>query len=157
MDRNFKSFKEFNDFVKMRMDFTSNERKEVVHEALTETAIFLQKKVKEKFGEYQSGWEELTAATQEDRVRKGYSPNDPLLRSGELRDSVERNVSNTSASVGTNNPIMIYQEKGTTRTGWSGAKGIPPRPVFLITHQENGAEAVSIFAETLLQLIRREL
>jgi len=155
--KTFKDFGEFSDFVKTKMDFTKSGQKEMVREALTTTILFLQKKVKEKFGEYQRGWPELTDATKLDRVRKGYPENEPLLRDGTLRESVEVNVGDISASVGSNNPVMIYQEKGTVKTGWNGARGIPPRPVFLITHQDSGAEAVELFAKTLFEGMRRKL
>lgn len=44
--------------------------------------------VKSKFGGYQPGWAPLKDATKAERVRKGYTPDDPLFRSGALRDAV---------------------------------------------------------------------
>ena len=157
MVRRFKSFSEFNLFLRERPESSVSEQEEIITESLTESAKFLQKKAKEKFGHYQSGWDELSDATKKDRVRQGYSENDPLLRSGHLRDTVEMNVRGRSASIGSNDMVMVYQEKGTTRTGWQGAKGIPPRPVFLLTAHENGKEAVEIFVKTYLSLIRGHL
>jgi len=148
--RDFKSFNDFNLFLKRKPMYSVTEENTLIGEALTETAKFLQKKAKEKFGVYQSGWDELAKATKEDRLRKGYTENDPLLRSGHLRDTVEMNVSERSASIGSDDPVMIYQEKGT-------ARGIPPRPVFLITFYEDGEEAVKLFTKTYLSLIRGHL
>jgi HK97 gp10 family phage protein len=85
-------------------------------------------KAKEMFGHYQrenmgpfDEWEELKKETKDDRVSKGYKPNDPLLREGNLRDSISHSVSNKSVTVGSTSQIMVYQEFGTSR--------IPPRAV----------------------------
>lgn len=152
MARDFNNFNDFNRFLKSKPIFSASSEEEIIEESLTVAAVFIEEKVKEKFGHYQTGWEELSTATKEDRVRQGYTPNNPLLRDGALRDSVKMNVKGTSASIGSNNPIMIWQEKGTTRTGWHGAKGIPPRPVFLLTHQEDGKEAVELFVRSYFKL-----
>jgi hypothetical protein len=48
-----------------------------------------------KLGTYQGSsgpfdrWKQLTDRTQKLRVAEGYTPNDPLLRSGEMRDELE--------------------------------------------------------------------
>jgi hypothetical protein len=154
MERNFDNFNQFESFIRRKPLYSISQSDEIVEEALTISAEFIKEKVKEKFGHYQQGWEQLSEATKEDRVRQGYTPNDPLLRSGHLRSTVEMNVVGRSASVGSNDPIMIYQEKGTTNTGWQGAKGIPPRPVFLLTQQENGEEAVHMFVKNYIKLAR---
>jgi phage gpG-like protein len=52
------------------------------------------------------------------------SATDPLLRTGELRDSISHVVDGRRAVVGSDDPVAIYQETGTSR--------IPPRP-FLST------------------------
>lgn len=55
---------------------------------LAEASKEVVKKAKGKFGHYQPGWAPLKDATQQERVRQGYTPNDPLLRSGELQSLV---------------------------------------------------------------------
>ncbi|TAL01842.1 MAG: hypothetical protein EPO08_09130 [Rhodospirillaceae bacterium] len=88
---------------------------------------------RDKIGEYQGAigsfpaWAPLATSTVEEKTRLGYAPPDnPLLRTGELRDSigtsVERAVPTASvvAIVGSTSPIARYQEIGTTY--------IPPRP-----------------------------
>ncbi len=65
-------------------------------------------------------WAELTDATKADRARKGYTPNDPLLRSGEMRDSIETKVGDRRAAIGSNSEIAVYQELGT--------RNMPARP-----------------------------
>lgn len=81
-----------------------------------------------KFGEYQDGvggwpaWANLAERTVEERLRLGFTPDDPLLRSGELRDSVTISQDGETTVVGSANSVMLWQETGTDR-------GIPPRPV----------------------------
>lgn len=81
---------------------------------------------KEEIGIYQpaygpfDAWAPLAESTKADRVRHGYTEDDPLLRSGELRDSIESEVVGLAAIVGTKSQIGLWQEIGTDR--------IPPRP-----------------------------
>ncbi|MGK3131155.1 hypothetical protein ACCW76_18345 [Pantoea sp. C8B4] len=86
----------------------------------------IEETAKEEIGVYQpaygpfEAWAPLAASTRADRVRHGYTENDPLLRSGELRDSIESEVVGLVAIVGTKSQIGFWQEVGTDR--------IPPRP-----------------------------
>lgn len=97
------------------------------HRALDRAAAIIERDAKEQIGVYQqeagpfNAWPELADSTKEDRVAKGFSENDPLLRTGELRDSISREVSGHEAAVGSTSDVMVYQELGTVR--------IPPRPV----------------------------
>lgn len=98
-----------------------------LHRGLDKAAAAVEATAKSEFGEYQAAvgpypeWEQLAESTQQERERLGYTPNDPLLRSGELRDSVGREVRHMEAVIGSRSPVMFYQELGTPR--------IPPRPV----------------------------
>jgi|GEM_PF-1039401 len=84
---------------------------------------------KAKMGDYQpsvggyAGWVELADSTKAQRVGAGYTENDPLVRSGELRKSINHEVWGLEAAIGSEDPVMAYQELG-TRDGH-----IPPRPV----------------------------
>lgn len=84
-----------------------------------------------KFGTYTGNpsWPQLAPFTQADREAQGFTPNDPLLRTGDLRESVMRRHGIRWAEVGTDDPVMIYHELGTWR--------MPPRPVFgpVVTQQ----------------------
>ncbi len=97
------------------------------HEALERVAVKVEATAKAEIGEYQDAigpfqnWAELADSTKEDRVRKGYTENDPLLRSGELRNSIGHETSDLETVIGSTSDIMVYQEFGTSR--------IPPRPV----------------------------
>lgn len=141
--KEFNNFNSFADFFTRKLNKKKFEVYAEYEKALIPVCEFLQEKAKEKFGVYQTDWKQLTPATQKGRVRLGYTPNDPLLRSGDLRDSVEYSILGNSAVVGSKNEIMLYQEKGTST--------IPPRPVFLIVHQNHGKEAVEIFVSYIFK------
>lgn len=81
---------------------------------------------KEEIGVYQpavgpfDAWDPLAESTKADRVRQGYSEDEPLLRSGELRDSISHRVMGLAAIVGSTDDKAVWQEFGTEK--------IPPRP-----------------------------
>jgi phage gpG-like protein len=93
---------------------------------LREVATAIQKTAQGKLGEYQGAvdhfdaWQELADSTKADRVAKGYTEDDPLLRSGELRKSIGTAVSLTEATIGSTEDSAVYNELGTTKA--------PPRP-----------------------------
>ncbi len=81
--------------------------------ALKEGAELVKTAAQESMGSYQPAkgdvpaWAPLSPATQEDRVAKGFTPDDPLLRTGELRDSIEvRPVDDDALLVGVFDPAM---------------------------------------------------
>ena len=98
---------------------------ELAKEAAIEKACqMVQKEAKHVIGTYDYGWPQLAELTQEDRVRKGFAANEPLLRTGSLRESIEYSAPHHEGNavvgfVGTNHPIAPYQEFGTSK--------IPPR------------------------------
>ncbi len=100
---------------------------EMEHHALEKVARVVDKRAKEKIGEYQeqagpfAGWAELADSTKEDRLRQGYTENDPGLRSGEMRDSIEHVVRDGEAQVGSDDDKMVWFELGTSKQ--------PPRSV----------------------------
>jgi phage gpG-like protein len=94
--------------------------------ALEHAADIVETEAKAEIGHYQadaspfSAWRELADSTKLDRVLKGYPENEPLLRTGGLRDSIGSIVIDNEAHVGSNDDKAVWQELGT-------AKGIPPR------------------------------
>lgn len=81
--------------------------------ALKEGAELVKTAAQEAIGSYQSAkgdvpaWAPLSEATQEDRVAKGFTADDPLLRTGELKDSIEaRPVDENAVLVGVFDPAM---------------------------------------------------
>jgi HK97 gp10 family phage protein len=93
--------------------------KEAEHEMLERAAVMVEKRAKEKIGEYQHqigpfvAWAELADSTKADRAKQGYAEDEPLLRSGEMRDSIEHVVQGSEACIGSNSDIAVYQELGT--------------------------------------------
>ncbi|MGD0188894.1 MAG: phage virion morphogenesis protein [Roseiarcus sp.] len=66
------------------------------------------------------GWAPLAESTIADKERQGYTTPAPLLRTGELRDSIGITMGHHVAWVGSNNDKAVWHEFGTNR--------IPPRP-----------------------------
>lgn len=93
--------------------------REARHEALEEACIVVEREAKRVIGTYDYGWPQLAQSTQEGRVRAGFSANEPLLRTGEMRDSIQHASSPDRGVVGSNNMKAVWQELGT--------RSIPPR------------------------------
>jgi HK97 gp10 family phage protein len=97
-----------------------------LHEGLKASVKLIEQTAKKKIGHYQNesgnfpAWPELADSTKVDRVKQGYSENEPLLREGDLRDSIQSEVKGLTGIAGSKNPIAAYQEYGTSK--------IPPRP-----------------------------
>ena len=94
--------------------------------AIVETAAqMIEERAKNAIGTYEFGWPQLAESTQEERVREGYTANDPLKRTGHLKNSIghyvqHEGIYNVVGYVGTDDPNGKYHELGTGR--------IPPRP-----------------------------
>jgi hypothetical protein len=100
-------------------------------EGVLKACRLVQKTAKSYIGSYDhpGNWAQLAQATQEDRVRQGFAANEPLLRRGEVRDSIQTDAPHRSwletwGYIYSNDPIARYMELGTST--------IPPRP-FLST------------------------
>ncbi|HUB90949.1 MAG TPA: hypothetical protein VMA74_14585 [Dyella sp.] len=121
--------REFNDFGEFAAFLLSMEpvAKVAVHRGLEKGLKRIETTAKESIGTYQDAigqfpaWDELADSTKKDRVRQGYSENDPLLRSGETRDSIQSEIHDMEGVVASESDILYWQEVGT--------EDIPPRPV----------------------------
>lgn len=81
---------------------------------LEEACLIVEKEAKRVIGAYDYGWPQLKDTTQAERSRLGYPPNEPLLRTGELRDSITHEIEHGDTSyVGSPLKIARYQELGT--------------------------------------------
>lgn len=93
--------------------------------ALKRAARIVETEAKAEIGTYQgaappfAAWAPLADATQADRVRKGFPADEPLLRTGEMRDSIGHVVQGRVATIGSNSDKAVWQELGT--------ETIPPR------------------------------
>lgn len=117
-----------------------------------EAGVAIRDRAKEKIGTYQEGsgnfpaWEQLAESTQEQRAKAGYTPNDPLLRSGELRESITTRSDGNGSITGTTLDIGLWMENGTEK--------IPPRP-FLGPAAEEEMHKIGILAAPLIKTLFR--
>jgi len=97
---------------------------------LKRVAKLVEKTAKAEIGHLQPAvgsfqeWPELADSTKEDKERKNYVFNkdyNPLLRTGDLHNSISHEVKGFEAAIGSTSDIMVYQEFGTA--------SIPARPV----------------------------
>ena len=99
----------------------------VEHDALERAAVIVDREAKRSVGHYQAqagpfaAWEDLAESTQQDRAAHGYPDNEPELRTGEMRDSIEHVVHGREADIGSNSEILEWQELGTAK--------MPPRSI----------------------------
>lgn len=124
-----------------------------IQKGLDISAKLIQEEAKKEIGWLQPSvgpfpaWEELADSTKEEKERLGYVFNDdynPLLRTGELRDSIkyEINMGSLEAIIGTESMIGAFQEYGT--------KYIPPRPFMGAAAFKNANKIAQIFGEITL-------
>lgn len=91
----------------------------VIHESVERGCEIIEEEARRVIGTYDYGWPQLKPATQAQRVRLGFPANEPLLRTGELRDSISHAVEGDVGYVFSTSRIAVYQELGTAH--------IPPR------------------------------
>src|SRR6185312_16119246 len=121
---------------------------EIPTEALMAT---LETEAKGYIGDYQEGWPRLAESTVAEKTRLGYAPPDnPLLRTGDLRGSIEHLSSPTGdgamGEIGSNDPVALWQEYGTSR-------GIPPRPFIGLAMFRSQEPAIVVFGEFAVSLL----
>ncbi len=113
--KSFDSLAKFASHLERNVDAKYLIRRE---ECLEFLGVALEASVKKKIGTLQNEWEPLADSTKKDKARLGYgSPPDynPLLRTGEMRDSIHHEVTLNVLSVGSDDQIAEYQELGTIR------------------------------------------
>ncbi len=114
-------------------EFTPNEFSLKLAELVFKEAIAMEKGLKivankikrdakNKIGHYQKGigkfpeWAELADSTLQEKERLGYSPPDnPLLRTGDMRASIKSEVKGLEAVIGSTDPKSVYHEFGTSK------------------------------------------
>lgn len=142
MTESFGSFAE----LAIRLGEIALTKHHMEHAALEKAARAVEKRAKEKIGEYQEqigpfiAWPELAESTKEERLKLGYTENDPGLRSGEMRDSIEHQVHAPEAHVGSNDDKLVWFELGTSKQ--------PPRSVIGGAAVEKSDEIMKIVGET---------
>lgn len=142
---------EFNDLSSFLTHLAVTERaiQRTTTEALDRAARLIQQDARKRIGKYQDAvgpfqdWAELAESTQEERARLGYPANEPLLREGDLRNSIQREVVGDEAVIGSKSDIAAYQEFGTSR--------IPPRPFIGPAAYANRAKIERILGLAVVQ------
>lgn len=120
----------------------------MLERGLDAAARLVQQTAREKIGHYQDGsggfpeWAPLKRTTIAERIRLGYTPNDPLLRDGTLRTSIVRETHGLEAVIGSKLPVAAYQEFGTSR--------IPPRPYLGPAALENKDEILRLAGRSMM-------
>ena len=124
--------------------------------------VVLQTEAKSYIGNYQEGWAPLAESTllggtspegfrYPGKIELGYAPPDnPLLRTGQMRDSIEQAAASTGGGamgmIGSDDPVALWQEMGTKR-------GIPPRPFLALAMMKSQEPATVIFGEFAMSLL----
>lgn len=112
--------------LKLRLEADNGKVMLAARLALDGAAKLVAQDAKERIGEYQQAtgpfpaWEPLAQDTEAEKARLGYPLDAPLLRDGDLRDSIVTELSGNEAVIGTADPVAAFQEFGTP--------DIPPRP-----------------------------
>lgn len=112
------------------------------HHALEETAVIVETEAKRVLGTYDYEWPELAPYTKAQRLALGYTENDPGLRSGEMRDSIEHKVISTDAFIGSDDDHLVWFDIGTSKQ--------PPRPVLLAAFNHKEDEVLDVIGRTVV-------
>lgn len=99
--------------------------KDAKNVALETAAQMVEDEAKRVIGTYDFDWPQLAASTQDQRRSLGYAANEPLLRTGALRDSISHEIvaPGEEAVIGSTSDVAVWQEFGTAT--------IPPRPFLM--------------------------
>ena len=98
-----------------------------LHHGLKKCAERVERVAKGEIGQYQpeagqfEAWAQLADSTEFEKARLGYPVDAPLLRTGELRESISHEIDGLEAVVGSTSDVMVYQELGDVH--------LPPRAV----------------------------
>lgn len=103
----------------------------------------------EYIGHEMNEWPALAASTVKEKEKLGYvnqvSATDPLLREGDMRDSIQVEQADLVVAVGSADKVALYQEMGT--------KHMPPRPFLGLAMRNSILEALDLLGETAKRLL----
>lgn len=122
--------------------------KDAEHYALEHAAVIVETEAKRVIGTYDYGWPSLAESTKAQRVALGFSEDEPGLRTGEMRESIEHIVLKDEALIGSDDQNLVYFDLGTVKQ--------PPRPVLgaAATHEE--AKIVDFVGRTMVAHLSSE-
>jgi hypothetical protein len=92
-------------------------------------------------------WAPLAASTLKDKEAKGYPVPSPLLRTGDMAESIKRELDSAelSVTVGSHDQTALWQEMGTSR--------IPPRPFLALGMKNAMPFAEDVFGEIAVSIL----
>jgi hypothetical protein len=98
-------------------------------------------------GTYQQGWPALAQSTIKDKEAQGFEVPDPLLRTGEMRDSIRHEVDPITLElvVGSDDKRALWQELGTVR--------IPPRSFLGLALEHSMPFAEETFGKIAVKIL----
>lgn len=118
---------------------------------VTAVTVDAARRARAYIGQERPEWPPLADSTVEDKRALGYtghiSPTDPLLRTGEMRDSIEGQVDGLVGVIGSNDKKALWQECGAHRTGRNRAGELPPRPFIGLGMQHAAAESEALMLD----------
>jgi phage gpG-like protein len=101
---------------------------------------------REMIGHAQPEWPALAEATLQ--RKKLPAPGDPLLRTGELRDSIQFTSSATRVTIGSNDPKAVIHEHG------DPTHRIPPRPIFRSAAHRKAQEVRAVLGARIANVLK---
>lgn len=150
--KSFKNISEFVAFMETRADLVL----EAGTVGLDNAARIVVKEAKREIGTYQDeagpfpDWPELSPSTKRDRLKKGFSEDEPGLRTGEMRDSISHVTHGREAVIGSDSDKLLWFELGTVGPGNHSQ---PPRSVLglAVVHKEE--QIVDAIAKPIVRLL----
>jgi HK97 gp10 family phage protein len=122
-----KEFKDMGQFARHLVMLSAGGFVFSLHEGLKQVGAVIEARAREEIGTYQpaigpfQAWPELADSTKADRLAKGFTENDPLYRTGDLRDTISHEQHGLEVAIGSDSDLMVYHEFGTSK--------MPARPV----------------------------
>lgn len=147
-------FSSFGAFAAFLREVQAHEER-ALHQGVKKAARIIRDEARAEIGHYQDAagpfpaWAELADATKADRARKGFTENDPLERTGELRDSIEDEVDGPEGVVGSRSKIALWMEMGTP----NAAHPSPPRSFLGGAAVRKESEAVNAMTEPVVAML----
>jgi len=113
-----------------------------LRKGLDRVGALIERSAKAEIGFYQgavgefAAWEPLADSTEAEKARLGFEPDAPLLRTGDLRESIGHEVGGLEVVTGSTSDVMVYQELGDEK--------LPPRAVLgpAAIHNADRIEAI---------------
>ena len=154
--REFKDIESFTRFMETRV-IPAIPR--AIHKGVEDGAVRIRKATQAQLGKYLDGPEPglptapLADSTIDERIRLGFTPDDPGLRSGDMRDSYGERVSTAGlrveASIGSDEIAAVVFEVGRLEQG----NYQPPRPELAVAAARNETAVVNGVSKMLVRTL----